>query len=198
MTITMGNFWVLLQMVLEAIAASLHDVDTKEAEQKSRNEAVRHVVTASTNSSRLDTFRQRLRSTVFRAARRNDSKWTLVMSFIPIVAFISSLWHVKVTCMQSLFFIKNFIVHRKAKSCASCKVWEKVLIVSFCERFADQDLLNIAVTDIPINVDGWWSLISEFLVKQTISPPCLRKLSFNERNAYSGWRYSNIQPEQTC
>ncbi|XP_024374389.1 uncharacterized protein [Physcomitrium patens] len=62
------------RMVLEAIAASLHDVDTKEAEQKSRNEAVRHVVTASTNSSRLDTFRQRLRSTVFRAARRNDSK----------------------------------------------------------------------------------------------------------------------------
>lgn len=34
------------------------------------------------------------------------------------------------------------------------KYEKKVLIVSFCERFADQDLLNIAVTDIPINVDG--------------------------------------------
>ncbi|KAG0620245.1 hypothetical protein M758_4G201300 [Ceratodon purpureus] len=62
------------RMVMDAIAASLHDVDIKEAEQKTRNEVRRTAVTTSTNSSRFDTFSQRLRSTFFRSSRRNGSK----------------------------------------------------------------------------------------------------------------------------
>ncbi|XP_024391340.1 uncharacterized protein [Physcomitrium patens] len=69
-----ANFDDEERMVMEAIAASLHDVDLKEAEEKNRNEASRSVVIASTNSSRLDAFRQRLRSSVFRGGRRNGSK----------------------------------------------------------------------------------------------------------------------------
>lgn len=62
------------QMFMEAIAASLHDVDKKEAEQKSKEAVLRNETTPSANSSRLDTFSQRLRSTLFRGGRRSGSK----------------------------------------------------------------------------------------------------------------------------
>ena len=61
-------------MVMEAIAASLLDVDKKEAEQKSKAEVLRNGITPSANSSRLDSFSQRLRSTLFRGVRRNGPK----------------------------------------------------------------------------------------------------------------------------
>lgn len=62
-------------MFMEAIAASLHDVDQKEAEQKNKNAVLRNeTTTPSANSSRLDSFSQRLRSTLFRGGRRNGSK----------------------------------------------------------------------------------------------------------------------------
>lgn len=62
------------RMVMEAIAASLHDADKKEAEQKNKTEVLRNGIAPSANSSRLDTFSQRLRSTFFRSGRRNGSK----------------------------------------------------------------------------------------------------------------------------
>lgn len=62
------------RMFMEAIAASLHDVDRKEAEQKNKTVVLRNENTPSANSSRLDTISQRLRSTFFRGGRRNGSK----------------------------------------------------------------------------------------------------------------------------
>ena len=61
-------------MVMEAIAASLLDVDKKEAEQKNKTEVLRNEITPSATNSRADSFSQRLRSTLFRGSRRNGSK----------------------------------------------------------------------------------------------------------------------------
>ncbi|KAG0631454.1 hypothetical protein M758_1G254700 [Ceratodon purpureus] len=62
------------RMVMEAIAASLLDVDKKEAEQKNKTEVLRNEITPSATNSRADSFSQRLRSTLFRGSRRNGSK----------------------------------------------------------------------------------------------------------------------------
>jgi hypothetical protein len=61
-------------MMMEAIAASLHDVDIKEAEQKDKEEAPHNDSISPGNSSRLDAISQRLRLTLFRGSRRNGSR----------------------------------------------------------------------------------------------------------------------------
>jgi len=62
------------RMMMEAIAASLHDVDIKEAEQKDKEEAPHNDSISPGNSSRLDAISQRLRLTLFRGSRRNGSR----------------------------------------------------------------------------------------------------------------------------
>lgn len=60
-------------MVMEAIAASLHDADIKEAEQKDRDEDSRNGRAPPAPTSRLEAFSQMLRLSRFRTSRRNGS-----------------------------------------------------------------------------------------------------------------------------
>ena len=61
-------------MVMEAIAASLHDADIKEAEQKDRDEESSNGGTSPAPTRRLDAFSQMLRLSRFRSSRRNGSR----------------------------------------------------------------------------------------------------------------------------
>lgn len=62
------------RMVMEAIAASLHDVDIKESEVKDQEQLESDGSNSPANSSRLDAFSQRLRSSLFRGSRRHGSR----------------------------------------------------------------------------------------------------------------------------
>jgi hypothetical protein len=62
------------QMVMEAIAASLHDVDIKESEVKDQEQLESDGSNSPANGSRLDAFSQRLRLSLFRGSRRHGSR----------------------------------------------------------------------------------------------------------------------------
>ncbi|CAK9225000.1 unnamed protein product [Sphagnum jensenii] len=62
------------RMVMEAIAASLHDVDIKESEVKDQEQLESDGSNSPANSSRLDAFSQRLRLSLFRGSRRHGSR----------------------------------------------------------------------------------------------------------------------------